>query len=152
HLRLQEKSLQVIMKTAAANVDQINRVVLMNVAGGLILLLIVATLVAFAVRHMVVAISELKRAAQKLALGEVNFTVGFKSRDELGELAESFDRIVTVNRQYAETAEKIGKGHYDSPVLARSKDDILGIALTNMRNDLERLSNENSVRTWLLTS
>src|SRR5690606_33812721 len=54
--------------------------------------------------------------------------------------------------QYAETAEKIGKGHYDSPVLARSKDDILGIALTNMRNDLERLSNENSVRTWLLTS
>jgi CheY-like chemotaxis protein len=152
HLRLQEKSLQGIMKTAAANVDQINRVVLMNVAGGLILLLIVATLVAFAVRHMVVAISELKRAAQKLALGEVNFTVGFKSRDELGELAESFDRIVTVKRQYAETAEKIGKGHYDTPVLARSKDDILGIALTNMRNDLERLSNENSVRTWLLTS
>jgi CheY-like chemotaxis protein len=96
------------------------------------------------------AIAEVKYAAQKLAQGEVDFTVNVTSRDEMGDLANSFNKMVAVKKQYAETAEKIGKGDYSTPVLVRSDSDILGIALTKMKQDLQRLSKENGVRTWLL--
>lgn len=147
----EQNSLRTIRAIAQSKVNAIDRRVTTNVVTGLLLLLLVALLVAFTIRQIVFAIAELKRAAQKLALGEVDFNVNVTSKDEMGDLAESFNKMVSVKKLYADTAEKIGKGKYDTPVLVRTNADILGLALTNMKNDLERLSRENEVRTWMLT-
>ncbi|MGC1240804.1 MAG: response regulator [Chryseosolibacter sp.] len=144
-------SLLKIRQKAEDELFAINRYVFLNLLGGVLALVLIVVLVALTLRHILAAIAELKRAAQKLALGEVDFTVNVTSRDELGDLATSFNKMVDVKKLYAETAEKIGKGRYDTPVLVRTNSDILGLALTNMKNDLERLSRENEVRTWLLT-
>src|SRR5690606_31647145 len=53
--------------------------------------------------------------------------------------------------QYASAAETIGQGDYSPLVRIRSKSDTLGKALTNMKTNLQRLSDENQKRTWLLT-
>jgi CheY-like chemotaxis protein/HAMP domain-containing protein len=144
-------SLQQIRSRAETQLAEIDRRVATDLVLGVLTLLLIAALVALTIRHIVMAISELKRAAQKLALGEVDFTVNVTSKDELGDLADSFNKMVAVKKLYAETAEKIGKGKYDTAVLVRTSSDILGLALSNMKNDLERLSTENEMRTWMLT-
>jgi CheY-like chemotaxis protein/HAMP domain-containing protein len=145
-------SLRMIRKEAEIQVAAINRAVVGDVATGSVVLLLVALLVFSTIRQVLLAVAELKRAAQKLALGEVDFTVNIHSRDEMGDLAESFNKMVAVKRSYADTAEKIGKGAYETPVLVRTDADILGIALTKMKTDLARFSKENEIRTWMLSS
>lgn len=147
----EQLSLLNIRQQAESELAIINRYVLWNVAGGLVALVLIGILVSLTIRQILHAIAEIKRAAQKLALGEVDFSVNVHSKDELGDLANSFNKMVDVKKLYAETAEKIGKGKYDTPVLVRTNSDILGLALTNMKNDLERLSRDNEMRTWLLT-
>lgn len=149
--KAEQFSLQEIRERADAEVQSVNRNVITQLVLGVLALVLIALLVSFTIRQILVAVSELKGAAQKLALGEIDFTVNVRSRDEMGELAEAFNRMVSVKKLYAETAEKIGKGRYDTPVLVRTNADILGLALSNMKNDLARLSKENELRTWLLT-
>jgi HAMP domain-containing protein len=140
-----------IRQKAEAELAAINRDVVTNVAAGLIILLLIAFAVALTIRQILFAIAELKRAAHKLAQGEVDFTVNVTSGDEMADLAESFNKMVAVKKLYAQTAEKIGKGNYQTPVLVRTSSDILGIAFNNMKSDLERLSRGNEITTWLLT-
>lgn len=147
----EQYSIRKIRESATAEVERINQNLLANVFAGALALTLVALLVAFTIQQIVGSIAELKHAAQKLALGEVDFTVGVTSKDEMGDLAEAFNKIVSIKRLYADTASRIGKGKYDTPVLVRTNADILGLALTNMKNDLERLSRENELRTWMLT-
>lgn len=148
---IENHSLLQIRKKAQDEVVAINRNVIMNLVAGIAALSIIILLVAFTIRQIVFSLSELKQAAQKLALGEVGFTVNITSKDEVGDLAESFEKMVSVNKLYAETAQKIGSGKYDTPVLVRTHSDILGLALTDMKNNLASLSKENEIRTWLLT-
>jgi CheY-like chemotaxis protein/HAMP domain-containing protein/putative methionine-R-sulfoxide reductase with GAF domain len=144
-------SMRSIRERAGAELEAINEQLAANVFTGALALALVALLVAYTIQQIVASISELKRAAQKLALGEVDFAVSVGSKDEMGELAESFNKMVSIKKLYADTAARIGKGKYDTPVLVRTNADILGLALTNMKNDLERLSRENEIRTWMLT-
>jgi CheY-like chemotaxis protein/HAMP domain-containing protein/putative methionine-R-sulfoxide reductase with GAF domain len=148
----EQYSLRKIRESAEADLAAINRSVITNLALGGVALVLITLLVSFIIREILFAIAELKRAAQKLALGEIDFAVKVTSRDEMGDLAESFNKMVAVKKQYAETAHKIGKGQYDTPVLVRTDADILGLALNNMKQDLARLSKENDIRTWLLTA
>jgi len=145
-------SLLKIRERADEEMTAMNKNVTSNVVAGVLVLLAIALLISFTLRQIVSVISELKNAARKLALGEVNFNVAVSSQDEMGELAASFNRIVEVIKEYAHTAHKIGKGDYEVPVAVRSANDILGIALENMKNDLQRLSRETELRTWLLSS
>lgn len=144
-------SLFKIRSLAEAQVAAMNRNVSVNVASGVFLLTLIAFLVTYTIRQILLSISEIKVAAQKLASGEVDFSVNVDTRDEIGDLAASFNKMISVVKAYAQTAEKIGKGDYATPVLVRSQRDVLGIALETMKNDLQRLSHETEVRTWLLT-
>ena len=150
-VEIEQLSLRQIRETAATEIEAINTTLRANALAGGLALLLAAALVAFTIRHIVASIAELKDAAKKLALGEVDFAVNVNSRDELGDLAESFNKMVSVKKLYADTAARIGEGKYDTPVLVRTNADILGLALTNMKDSLERLSRENEVRTWMLT-
>jgi HAMP domain-containing protein len=150
-IRVETHSFDKIREKAEAELAAINRNVMTNVVAGLIIRLIIGVTVSLTIRQILSAIAELKRAAHKLAQGEVDFTVNVTSGDEMADLAESFNKMVAVKKLYAETAEKIGKGNYQTPILVRTGSDILGIALNNMKNDLKRLSSENEIRTWLLT-
>jgi len=150
-LETEQFSLREIRELATTELEAINATLEANVMAGGFALVLAAVLVVLTIRYILASIAELKDAAKKLALGEVDFSVSVTSRDELGDLADSFNKMVSVKKLYAETAARIGKGQYDTPVLVRTNADILGVALNNMKNDLERLSRENDARTWILT-
>jgi len=65
-------------------------------------------------------------AADKLALGDVNVNVDADTRDEVGNLASSFKKMIENIRNQAMAAEKIAAGDMTVFVDIRSENDLLG--------------------------
>ena len=51
-------------------------------------------------------------------------------------MARSFNRMIENVRALSDSAEAIGKGNYDTPVPVRGPDDVLGVALSRMKENL----------------
>jgi len=65
------------------------------------------------------------------------------SKDALGSLAKSILRIDENNKQLADAANIIGRGNFTGAVKPRSKDDLLGNAIVQMKDNLQRFTKEN---------
>jgi CheY-like chemotaxis protein/HAMP domain-containing protein len=115
----------------------------------IILLIIVA--VAFTIKDIVTAITKIKNAADQMARGDVAISLDLKSKDEIGNLADSFTKMIGVTKELSLIAERIGKGDYSSSIPIRGSSDVLGVSLETMRVNLENLSRENFIRNWLLS-
>lgn len=151
HVEMEKLSLNLIRTTAGELVNSINQKLTANIATGLIALTLIVSLLAYTIRQIIIGIAGIKEAAQKLAQGEVEFSIDIHTKDELGDLAEAFNQMIAVQKSYAHAAERIGMGEYDTPVVVRSESDTLGHALNRMKTNLSDLSRENERRTWLLT-
>ena len=111
----------------------------------LILFLLITT-----IKLITGSITEIKEAADRVAKGDLDKPVLWDSKDEVGILADSFNKLMQVSKEYALVADTIGKGDYSPVVQIRSNTDTLGISLNNMKNNLRSLSEENEKRNWLL--
>ena len=121
----------------------------MIIAGLAILLIFV--IVYLTIKGIIQSINRLKIAADQMARGNADVFVDIKMKDEIGDLASSFNRMITATRTFSSLADTIGKGDYSKAVEVRSEADTLGIALDRMKSNLQKLSRENEIRTWLLT-
>lgn len=81
-------------------------------------------------------VEEITTATSSLALGDVRAHVPVNSNDEIGQMAITFNGMIDNIRSLAASADAIGKGHYDTPVPVRGDQDVLGQALTRMRDNL----------------
>ncbi|MDW2797322.1 methyl-accepting chemotaxis protein [Clostridium boliviensis] len=84
-------------------------------------------------------ISQVVEAAKKIALGHVDVDLNeINSKDETGQLAIAFNEMLDGIRKQVLAAEKISNGDFTQEVPLRSKDDILGLALRKIENDLNK--------------
>ncbi|MDP4094390.1 MAG: methyl-accepting chemotaxis protein [Bacillota bacterium] len=89
-------------------------------------------------------VAKMVEAADRLALGDINVNVLSNSKDEIGKLMNSFEKMVTNIRSQALTVEKIAEGDLTVEVDIRSENDILGKKLSEMlQKNNEVLSNIN---------
>ncbi len=79
------------------------------------------------------------RAAEGLATGDVNQEVKLESRDEIGEMAGSFNRMTEYVREMADVASAISRGDLSQSVIPRSDKDSLGIAFERMISNLKEM-------------
>jgi methyl-accepting chemotaxis protein len=87
-------------------------------------------------------VKKMVEAADKLALGDVDVNVDVDSKDEVGSLAASFNKMIHNIRQQALAAERIAEGDLTVDVAVRSENDILGKKLSEMvYNNNEILTN-----------
>ena len=82
-------------------------------------------------------VNEVTQAARSLSMGDISATVPVSSTDEIGQMALSFNGMIDNIRSLASSAESIGKGTYDTPVNVRGSQDVLGVALSRMRENLK---------------
>ena len=82
-------------------------------------------------------VNAVSHAARALATGDVSAEVPVSSNDEVGQMARSFNGMIRNIRSLASSAEAIGKGNYDTPVDVRGSQDVLGLALSRMRENLK---------------
>jgi CheY-like chemotaxis protein/methyl-accepting chemotaxis protein len=117
----------------------------------LVVIFLISLLLYLVFRSIVDALLVIKNAADRIAKGETALTVPVNSKDEIGDVATSFNKVIAVSKEYTQIAHTIGKGDYSPIINIRSDADLLGRSLESMRNNLQQLSLENEKRTWLLT-
>ncbi len=82
-------------------------------------------------------IRTLVSAAESLAKGDVGTDITIKTKDEVGNLAESMSKVVSAFRDNARIAERIAKGDLRVKVTLLSDKDILGKSLSLMVSNLK---------------
>jgi PAS domain S-box-containing protein len=112
----------------------------------LVLLLLALVLSVFMITTTIISITgvltELRVAAEKIAVGETGLHLSIKSNDVVGRLASSVAFIDANNRLLAEAADEMRKGNFEVEVAPRGKSDILGNSLLQMKNELQRNGEE----------
>ena len=96
----------------------------------------------FFTKQIVGVVRRVKDAANRLALGDVNFSITSSSKDELGQLEESFGLMLSNIKEQADLANKIAEGNLDAEVKAKSEDDILSKSLNKVTSTLKGLVSE----------
>jgi len=85
-------------------------------------------------------ISALTNIAQKLSEGDVNQTVTVESKDEAGELAASFQKLVAYIKGVSAAAGSIAQGDLTTQLAPKSDRDVLSVSFNNMADKLRRSS------------
>jgi len=73
-----------------------------------------------------------------------------RNNDEFGQMESKVDELVTTLRGNAEFAQRIGEGKYDTEFKPASENDILGMSLINMRNNLIENERRDKERNWIV--
>ncbi|MBE0698463.1 MAG: HAMP domain-containing protein, partial [Anaerolineaceae bacterium] len=101
---------------------------------------IIGLLIALWLANLVVTpIKILTQATKQLSQGDLYVVLPDYSRDEVGQMAQSFTEMVLYLKSMSEIVEKMAKGNFNIEVTPRSKADILGNALTSMTGSLREM-------------
>lgn len=73
-----------------------------------------------------------------------------RSSDEFGQMGSKVDELVQTLRGNADFAKRIGEGKYDTEFKPASENDILGMSLINMRNNLIENERRDKERNWIV--
>jgi methyl-accepting chemotaxis protein len=136
---LQARLAPALDELLAARVDRLRAsarrayvVVGLGVALAAYLFLAFFTAMTRAVRRMVVT-------ADAIAEGDLEQDPGVRSRDEIGALAQAFERMVAYLREAADAAGRIARGDLTVQPQPRSERDVFGAAFATMAGQLREL-------------
>lgn len=101
---------------------------------------IAALYLGFKISNMIsTPITQVVSAAKRIALGHVDVDLkDVDSKDETGQLADAFTQMLQGIREQVMIAEEISNGDFTKEVPLRSQEDVLGLALRKIENDLNR--------------
>lgn len=88
------------------------------------------------------ALSQMTDAANRLARGDLDITVRFESKGEVGMLAESFRRMARAQMEIANAAVQIASGDLNVEVEMRSDRDVLSESFIRLRDAVRELTSE----------
>lgn len=123
---------------------------LILLALGALVLVAVGTLVI--VRRSIRPIGRLQRAAERIALGDLDVSVPADRSDEIGALATSFATMTGNLRMHEQAARRVATGDLTHRPTAHSDRDVLGIALGEMVDGLRDLTGRVQDRSLRLTA
>lgn len=85
-----------------------------------------------------------------VAQGVLPETTEARSTDEFGQMGTKVDELVQTLKGNAEFAQRIGEGKYDTAFSPASDNDILGMSLINMRDNLIENERRDKERNWIV--
>ncbi len=111
--------------------------------------LVLLAIIIFALSIKIVTpIKKVNDIIQKLSLGQVDnaLKMDVDSNDELGQMADSSNKVVNGLLQVTKFAENIGNGNSDYKFTPLSDKDVLGNAIIEMKNSLDHAKEEENQR------
>jgi methyl-accepting chemotaxis protein len=102
--------------------------------------LLAASVLVFGIAQFIARrLSRLARAAQALALGDLDQRIDITSRDEIGQVADAFRAMVAYQQGVADVARSIANGDLTRDILPKNERDTLGLAFAQMLGNLRDL-------------
>ncbi|MCO5276171.1 MAG: nitrate- and nitrite sensing domain-containing protein [Flavobacteriales bacterium] len=133
----EEQSIDSIIRASKDVSRDAQRRLVLVLAALLIVVGAVAVMAMVIMRGLRSTINEVTHAAAALAQGDVRGNVPVRTRDEVGQMAGSFNKMIGTIRSLSASADAIGQGNYDASVLISGEQDVLGHSLTRMRDNLK---------------
>ena len=103
-------------------------------------ILLVVAFVAYVIIHVRKVLEEIKIAAAKISKGGTGLQLNDMPKGIISNLAKSIIDIDKNNLALAQAANQIGKGNFEVNVKPRSAEDLLGISIKKMRDNLHEFA------------
>jgi methyl-accepting chemotaxis protein len=88
------------------------------------------------------AIQQLSVAAKEVSAGKIDVAIPVRSRDEVGQLADSLRDMIRLHKDRAFAAKAIAQGDLTAKVEKMSEDDVLGAAMVTMKDKIRAMVEE----------
>ncbi|MBK9760056.1 MAG: nitrate- and nitrite sensing domain-containing protein [Flavobacteriales bacterium] len=138
HLRMVEgHSIANVIAASESNSDSAQRRLFIVLSALLGVVGAVGVMAFVIMRGIRSTVEEVTSATSALAMGDVRAHVPVSGNDEVGQMAQTFNAMIDNVRSLAASADAIGKGNYETEVLLRGEQDVLGTALARMRDNLK---------------
>ena len=92
----------------------------------------------------------------EMAKGKIVNKFTIESKDEIGQIAKSINRLIERNKETAIFADEIGKGNLDVEIENLNEEDVLGNSLLKMKKSLkhakeeeDKRNKENEIQSWV---
>jgi methyl-accepting chemotaxis protein len=121
--------------------------ILWSLSGAAIFVVATATLSFILGSGIARPLEKMARVADQLAAGDISQSIDYRSKDETGNLAEAFRNMIVASKAKAEVAEQIARGNLAVQVPVASDMDLLGKAMTSMRDSIGALVTEANMLT-----
>ena len=128
--------------TSNSNTNQASNAIMIMIIVIIFAIMIALALGLFLSRIISKPIKLLADAADKLALGDVDVNVKSTSKDEIGKLMYSFQKMVDNIKVQAIAADKIGDGDFSEDIIPKSEKDVLTTSMKNINENLRSLVKE----------
>jgi methyl-accepting chemotaxis protein len=100
--------------------------------------IVIAIVAFFIARTMTDPVKLIAGSASRLALGDIDQTLDYSSKDEYGVLAESFRKMIEYQKVMTSIAGVIAKGDLTANIQPKSGKDKLGLAFMQMIENLRK--------------
>ncbi len=124
-------------------------------ASGIIISLILSYIMFFAIKLHSDSLHKLSQNLITVASGGKAESIDYSDNNEIGEIKDSIDLLISNLDRYTNYAQEIGKGNLDEENFKFSPNDILGNSLNSLRMSLlkakeqeEERKNEIAIRNW----
>lgn len=105
-------------------------------------LVIAVILMRFLIKAFRNPIVEMSKAADQIAVGDVDIEINHTSKDETGDLAEAFRKMAASIKEQAQLLDVIAQGDYTVSIPVRSEKDIMNQSINNMVESNNRMVGE----------
>ena len=136
------------IKAKMERIEQQKRsTILMFIIGSLLCMVLssVAIILMFN-RYFTKNINKILLNIGEMAQGKLVKEIKIKSRDEIGRIIESINRLIDGISKRTKFSDEIAKGNLDAEYEALSADDVMGNSLMNMQKSLQKARHEEEER------
>ena len=121
-------------------VDDVQKTINTAMVSALIMILVIVGLSIFVAiligRSIAKPLGMMTGIAGRLALGDISDKVSMQRKDEIGSLANAFERMIQYQRAASEVADQMAEGDLTATIQPNSEKDRLGNSFVKMLNSL----------------
>jgi PAS domain-containing protein len=99
-------------------------------------------------KHVVKPVLTILDTSNDLASGNIPALVEQHSGDEFGQITSSINKIIKNKTELSDFVKKIGNGEPDAQYELLGEKDVIGSSLISMRDKIQKMSQEESKRSW----
>jgi PAS domain-containing protein len=100
------------------------------------------------IANFITPINKIAQNVSVLSMGEIGKSIDYDLEDEIGELVQNINKLTDSMEKFSLFASDVGKGNFKSELKVRGENDQLGYALLGMRNNLQKVYEEDKKRNW----